>query len=338
VCAGNRQKPTDPLTPHVCNHCRLPARRLNDLLAGGCYLEFRRDLRVSELNSTERTVIRVHRLIQVVLLLAAVAGASLGHGQGGPPFITDDPGTPGNRHIEINFGWMANHNPAHASYNVPNFDFNYGWGDRLQLKYEVPIATATDENNTTRAGLGESLLGIKWRPYEHHRQGEPKSDENMNFSLGTFPQASINNPTSSVRRGVVDPGPQYYIPVEFTARLGPVSFDGEVGRWIGNRHVPSRWGRGLIVGHEFNERFELYGEIYDLQDANRIGNEAKQRQLTLDVGGRQALGRSGRMRLLFMGGRAMQAVTRENSEPSWIAYLGLQVVLGPKENPEPDQK
>ena len=34
----------------------------------------------------------------------------------------------------------------------------------------------------------------------------------------------------------------------------------------------------------------------------------------------------------------MQAVTRENSEPSWIAYLGLQVVLGPKENAEPDRK
>ena len=304
----------------------------------GCYLGFRRLMRTTKLNSTERPVIRVYRLIQVFLLLAAAAGSSQAYAQGGPPFITDDPGTPGNRHLEINFGWMANHNPAHAGYNVPNFDFNYGWGDRIQLKYETPLAVATDENNTTRAGLGESLLGIKWRPYEHHRAGEPKSDENMNFSLGTFPQASINNPTSSIRRGIVDPGPQYYLPVEFTARLGPVSFDGEVGRWIGNRHVPSRWGRGLIVGHKFNERFELYGEIYDLQDANRIGDDPKQRQLTLDVGGRRALGHSGRMRLLFMGGRAMQAVTRENSEPSWIAYLGLQIVLGPKENPEPDRK
>jgi hypothetical protein len=153
----------------------------------------------------------------------------------------------------------------------------------------------------------------------------------MDFSLGTFPQASINNPTSSVRRGIVETGPQYYLPVEFTARLGPVGFDGEVGRWLGNRHVPDRWGRGLIVGHEFSERFELYGEIYDLQDVNRIDAAPKQRALTLDAGGRRALGRSGRMRLLFMGGRAMQAVTRQNSEPNWIAYLGVQIVLGPKD-------
>ena len=34
------------------------------------------------------------------------------HAQGGPPFITDDPGTPGNHHWEINFGWIANHNPG----------------------------------------------------------------------------------------------------------------------------------------------------------------------------------------------------------------------------------
>ncbi len=125
----------------------------------------------------------------------------------------------------------------------------------------------------------------------------------MTFSLGTYPQASINNPTSAVRRGIVENGPQYYLPIEFTAKLGPVGFNGEVGRWFGNKLVPSRWGRGLIAGHEFNERLELYGEIYDLQDANRIGT-AQAAELTLDMGGRQTLDRGGHLRLLFMGGRA----------------------------------
>ena len=280
----------------------------------------------------------MRRLLQFLLLLVPVLGASLARAQGGPPFLTDDPGTPGNRHLEVNLGWIANHNPANASYQLPDFDFNYGWGDRIQLKYEVPIAAATDPNNTTRAGLGESLLGIKWRPYEHHRAAEPKSDKNMNFSLGTFPQASINNPTSAVRRGIVETGPQYYLPVEFTAKLGPIGFDGEVGRWFGNRNVPSRWGRGLIAGHEFSERLELYGEIYDLQDANSIGGAPKQRAFTLDAGGRQTLDRAGHLRLLFMAGRAIQAVTRQNSEPNWIAYVGLQILLGPKDKDAADKK
>jgi hypothetical protein len=283
----------------------------------------------------------MRRLIQRLLLFLPFA-ATLIHAQGGPPFITDDPGTPGNRHWEINLGWISDHNPAHASYQLPDFDMNYGWGDRLQLKYELPIAAATDANNTTRAGLGESLLGVKWRPYEHHTAGEPKSDENMTFSLGTYPQVSINNPTNAVRRGIVEPGPQYYLPVEFTTKLGPIDFNGEVGRWIGNRNVPSRWGRGLIAGHEFSERLELYGEIYDLQDVNRIGPlsnlQPKQRELTADVGGRQTLDRKGHLRLLFMGGRGIQAVTRQNSEPSWIAYVGVQILLGPKENVGPEKK
>ena len=265
------------------------------------------------------------------LLAAVFLSAPLVLAQGGPPFITDDPGTPGNHHWEINMGWIADHNPGNANYQVADFDINYGWGDRIQLKYELPIAAATDPNNTTRAGLGESLLGIKWRPYEYHRAGEPKSDENMLFSIGTYPQASINNPTSAVRRGIVENGPQYYLPVEFTARIGPIGFDGEVGRWFGNQLVPSRWGRGLIAGHEFSDRLELYGEIYDLQDANRVGGLLKQRELTADFGGRQTLDRTGHIRLLFMGGRALQAVTRQNSEPSWIAYLGVQLLIGPKE-------
>ena len=270
-------------------------------------------------------------LLGLLLLLAAALAAPCARAQGGPPFITDDPGTPGNKHWEINFGWIADHNPAHAYYQTPDIDMNYGWGDRIQLKYELPMAVATDPNNTTRAGLGESLIGVKWRPYEHHTAGEPKSDENMDFSIGTYPQASINNPTSAVRRGIVENGPQYYLPMEVTAKVGPINFNGEVGHWFGNQLIPSRWCRGLIAGHEFNDRTELYSEIYDLQDANRIGTTPRQRELTLDIGGRQTLDRQGHLRLLFMGGRAIQAVTRQNSEPSWIAYLGVQFLLGPKE-------
>jgi hypothetical protein len=279
----------------------------------------------------------MRKLLPFVFLLVSGLALPFAHAQGGPPFITDDPGTPGNKHWEINFGWIANHNPGNASYETPDIDMNYGWGDRIQLKYELPMAVATDPNNTTRAGLGESLIGVKWRPYEHHRAGEEKSDENMDFSIGTYPQASINNPTSAVRRGIVENGPQYYLPMEMTAKVGPIDFNGEIGHWFGNQLVPSRWGRGLIAGHEFNDRLELYSELYDLQDINQIGTAPKQRALTLDFGGRQSLSRNNKIRLLFMGGRGLQAVTRQNSEPNWIAYLGVQFLLGPKEKEVPGE-
>src|ERR1700677_1562637 len=107
----------------------------------------------------------------ILLLVLPFVGAVSARAQGGPPFITDDPGTPGNHHWEINFGWIANHNPGQSYYEIPDVDMHYGRGDRIQLKYELPLAAGTNANISTGVGLGESLLGIKWRYFEYHRAG-----------------------------------------------------------------------------------------------------------------------------------------------------------------------
>jgi hypothetical protein len=279
----------------------------------------------------------MHRFAAILILLLA-AGAALARAQGGPPFITDDPAPPGNHHWEINFGWIANHNPGQSYYQIPDVDMNYGWGSRIQLKWEQPLAAGTNANNSTGVGVGESLLGIKFRAYQHYIPGKERTDDNVNFSIGTYPQVSLNTPAGSAQRGIVESGPQYYLPVEVTAQMGWLALDGEVGRWIGNANEPDQWGRGLIAGHAFSERFEAYTELYDLQAIDRIGTQSKQRSLTLDGGGRQTLDRKGHVRLLFMGGRAIQAVTRTDGEPSWIAYLGIQLLLGPKEKEVSGQK
>jgi hypothetical protein len=271
----------------------------------------------------------MRRLLFPLLLFASAASL---FAQAGPPFRTDDPETPGNRHWEINFGFIADHNPAAAYYQTPDFDINYGLGDRIQLKYELPVSEYTDANDTTVAGLGNSLLGIKWRFYEHRRAGfKPDDDKAVNFSVSTYPQLSLDNPTSSVRRGVVQyRGPMFLLPMEMNARLGWLRLDGEAGYWFGNRDAPDQWIRGMIAGHEFTEKTELYAEIYDEQDANRIDGAPKQREATLGFGGRHALNRGNTLNLLFMGGRSFQSVTPENGQPNWIAYVGLQVLLGPK--------
>jgi hypothetical protein len=283
--------------------------------------------------------------------------------QAGPPFRTDDPETPGNKHWEINFGWIGDRNPAAGAYQVPDFDINYGLGNRIQLKYELPIAIEESRvspemnggppvpDETVVAGLGESLLGVKWRFYQHH-PGDPwvgrspslvaKNAEEpvVDFSVGTYPQLSLNNPTSSVRRGVVASGPNFLLPLEANARLGPIRLDGEVGYNFGNQSLPQSWIRGMIVGHEFSDSTEAYIEIYDQQDANRLQpgrgvgqfatGQSKQRQTTLGLGGRQALNKEKNMILLLMGGTSFQTVSVNNSQPTWIAYVGLQVLLGPK--------
>ncbi len=312
-----------------------------------------------------------------------------GFAQGGPPFRTDDPETPGNRHWEINFGCIGDRNLTAGAYQVPDFDFNYGLGDRIQLKYEIPIAIkdtrpqpatamADAVNGQVLGGLGESLLGVKWRFYEHHpgdgwvqqlfgtgllgafghRAAQPVApaeasgdtpgakdapEQMVNLSVSTYPQLFLDNPTRAVPRGLVAPGPSFYLPLEVNGRIGPLRFDGELGYNFGNHAVPQSWGRGLLVGHEFGDRTEAYLELYDEQDANRIApgqgtgqfttRAPKQRETTLGLGGRRALNQHKTLNLLLMGGRSFQAVSVTNNQPSWIAYVGLQVLFGPRVPP-----
>ena len=309
---------------------------------------------------------------------------NIAHAQGGPPFRTDDPDTPGNRHWEINIGVIGERNPGGGDYDVPNIDLNYGLGDRLQLKYEVPIAvhetrpqpaTATDPatSGSVIGGLGESLMGVKWRFYEHHPgdpwlrgrfgtgllalfghqkeqsqpadiSGDSPGDADApktNLEFGTYPQLSLDNPTSAIRRGLVPQGPNFYLPVEVNGRIGWLRFNADAGYNFGNKILPQSWNRGFLLGHEFSDSTEAYLEVYDLQDANRtapgrgVGDfasgDVKQRETTIGLGGRQAVNKAKTLNFLLMGGRSWQKVTADNSQPSWIAYVGLQILLGPKQ-------
>ena len=195
--------------------------------------------------------------------------------------------------------------------------------------------------------FGTGLLGV----FGHGAEAKPAAsagdspgaeagpEARVNLSVSTYPQLFLDNPTRAVPRGVVAQGPSFYLPLEVNGRVGPVRVDAEVGYNFGNRNVPQSWGRGVLVGHEFTDRTEAYVELYDQQDANRVSGgrgvgqfatgTSKQRQLTLGVGGRQALNRSKTLNLLLMGGRSIQTVSATNSQPGWIAYVGLQVLLEP---------
>jgi hypothetical protein len=59
-------------------------------------------------------------------------------GQGGPPLHTHDPDTPGSENWEINFGFTVDRQPQSHEYETPIVDFNFGAGNRVQLKFELP--------------------------------------------------------------------------------------------------------------------------------------------------------------------------------------------------------
>ena len=270
-------------------------------------------------------------------------------GQGAPPFRTEDPETPGNRHLEINFGAAGNRNLSDGDYDLPSLDLAYGLGSRMQLKYELPLVVAetrptADAQGRVIGGLGHSVLGAKLRFYQHspgdswllHRrpeksEGAESHEEEPSLAASIFPRLALDNPTRSVARGVVERGPNLLLPLELSARIGPIHINGEAGYQFGNREVPQSWIRGLMIGHDFKRGTQTYAEIYDRQDANRIDSLTKRRDASVELGGRQPFGGHRRVLLLLMGGRSFQSVAAERSQPSWIAYAGVRIVLGPRE-------
>jgi hypothetical protein len=246
--------------------------------------------------------------------------------QGGPPFRSDDPDTPGNHHWEINLGFIGERSRFQGAYSTPDIDINYGLGNRIQLKYEVPLAIQEmrGDSGHVAAGLGDSLLGVKYRFYQRHSKTEDQQGKReIKYGVSIYPQLVLSNPTRSVAREIVEPGPQFLLPLEASAKLGWVRISGEVGYWFSSKDVPNSWIRGVVVGHEFEKDTELYLELYD-QDDVRSASVQKLRESTLAVGARLPIVKGHWLRLIGMAGHGLVTATPANGQPGWIAYVGIQ--------------
>jgi len=259
--------------------------------------------------------------------------------QGGPPFRSDDPDTPGNRHWEINTGFIGARNPFSGSYALPNIDINYGVGDRLQLKLEIPwsVQETRGASNHFVGGLGNSLLGIKYSFYQHHSKTRVRDGErDIKVSLSVYPQLALNNPTHSLARGVAEPGPQVLLPLEGNVSFRWIRISGEVGYRFSSKGEPNACIRGVVVGHEFRKDTELYLELYDQEDVGVINGVKKIRESTIGLGGRIPIVRRQWLRLIGMVGHGLVSPTQENGQPTWIAYVGIQFLSDRRRRHSPE--
>jgi hypothetical protein len=102
---------------------------------------------------------------------------------GSPPLDVDDPGTPGCNGWEINVV-TSGELGKHANGDTPLFDVNYGIGDNIQLKYEIPYQMSRIDG-VSSAGLGRAELGIKYRFYD---------DESRDLTAAVYPQVEFAMP------------------------------------------------------------------------------------------------------------------------------------------------
>lgn len=189
----------------------------------------------------------------------AHAGAACAlQAQGGPPLETDDPGTPGAGHLELNVSLEAERESGGTVYDLPRLDANLGVGAQVQLKIEVPWRVATTPPGPARTGLGNVVLGVKWR-----------FAEAGNVAVSTYPQVALEGSEGARARGLADSGTGVLLPVEVAWRVGPLSLGAEVGLQHGQGETEMVYG--LAVAHQALNSLELLGECHGGGDTHFTG-------------------------------------------------------------------
>jgi len=250
---------------------------------------------------------RVMRLMVILAVPAALLHSLPARAQGGPPFFTTDPGTPGNGHWELNVGAMATRASATA-YELPELDVNYGLGERIQLSAQIPYVVQNGAGTAQQQGWGNALLGAKWRFLDQGEDG---------WQAATFPQLETSGSALARRNGFAVEGPRLLLPLELARHLGPLDVNFEAGHYL-PRNGPHETFVGVAVGGVLLSRLEIGGELY----ADKASGEPPDETL-LDAGFRYHLQPA--FILMGMAGRSISGGAGPHTQ--FTAYLGLQILL-----------
>ena len=210
---------------------------------------------------------------------------------------------------EINFALSTEKTAGNEwLFEAPLLDINYGVGERIQLKFEVPWVFLHKEGESTKNGPGNSEIGVKWRFFDQETHG---------VDMSVYPQFLFNYPDSSADRGLVDDGTELFLPMELQRSFGPFSVNPEFG-FLLREEGQEEWAYGLALGYQLIESLELLGEIHGGAD-----DELRKHQLVFNLGLRWEFGKH--VGLLAAAGRGLRGSSAD--EPEFLSTLGLQVVF-----------
>jgi hypothetical protein len=198
---------------------------------------------------------RVRRLFLAVIFVFI---SRFAFAQGGPPMITDDPGTPGNGKWENNLAIAFSHVPNEWSIDAPAIDLNYGWGDHIQLTLQGGPALLKRSGHGLVGGIGGTEAAVKWRFLDEEKSG---------FDVSMFPRIIFNVLHSSVRRGLAEDGTRFQVPFQAAKKLGPIDLDAEFGPLISSVG-PGELFYGVVAGTEVTKTTSIMAEVHATSRTN----------------------------------------------------------------------
>jgi hypothetical protein len=226
--------------------------------------------------------------------------------QGGPPMITDDPGTPGNGHWENNIAVTFEHRPSETSFDSPLIDLNYGVGGHIQLTLQGGPVLLKRGGRGLIGGLGGTEAAVKWRFLDEEESG---------FDVSMFPRVLFNITQSSVRRGLAEDGARFQIPFEVAKTFGRFHADAEFGPLAGTLGR-SEWIYGIVGGVDLAKTTMLMTELHGTSRMNFTRDV-----LTVNFGLRHQL-TDARILIASIG----HELRDHDQARSFIGYLGVQLL------------
>jgi outer membrane putative beta-barrel porin/alpha-amylase len=221
----------------------------------------------------------------------------------GPPFVTDDPEPPPPGGWEINVPSILERTSGTTDMDAPLFDLNYGLPD-IQLKLEIPIKIVHNDSDGTAAGVGDLLLGVKWRFF---------NSEKSQVQFGIYPQLLV--PSGDHARGLGEGQPGFVFPIVAQKSWDKWTLYGNVGFWWKTAAETRNYVyAGAVLEREINERLELGVELFGNSPKGRSGRS----DVAFNIGGTWKFRED--VNLLFSGGRDIVGDTHA------MAYLGLQLL------------
>ena len=226
--------------------------------------------------------------------------------QGGPPLVTDDPDTPGDGHWEINLASLGARMQRRWEVSAPDADINYGWGERVQLKLDVPWTFVRESGERWTSGLGTGNIGVKWRFVDADDAG---------FSMSTYPQYLSGWLASSKRRGIASTQREFFLPLEASTKAGEFDLDGEIGRNFVRNGGANQWIVGGIVGRACGEERECLLEVHETTAHHES-------QTLVNLGMHWKLSDS----LILLGSAGREFGAHTEDQQRFVFYLGFQLL------------
>jgi len=257
----------------------------------------------------------------VVSIAAAITFVTLGmysQAWAGPPFVTDDPEPVEYKHWELYLASQyANDKDSVAgtvnSGVAPLLEANYGVLPDTQLHLIVPFAYNHPKGETTKYGLGDVELGVKYR-FLHESDSIPQ--------IATFPIVDL--PTGKEDKGLGEGHAKVLIPLWLQKSWGPWTTYGGGGYWVNRIHPnpgdKNFWQLGWLVQREINKSVSLGAELFHF---TRTNEEEEHNRTGFTIGSVINLSEDHHIRL--SAGRDFRGDNR------FSAYVAYQWTFGPHE-------